>query len=195
MQLFKIVGPSGECQNGGSGDWPLPTDTEPGAWREVEGPLEACRNGLHLTDAEHIAAWSHPGAVLYRAEVDGELIPTDGKYVARRVRLLPRRKPARILAPDALARAEDRRTRAIARADNAARHRIDALPQPPASGYLSAVNARKLPAGHPLAGQVAALDAYHAAAAVIMARRQAAVDKASATYRRTVTSALDPAYA
>jgi hypothetical protein len=93
--LYKIVGLEGEPRNGGRGNWPLPHGQQPGEWREVEGTLQPCANGLHLTDADHITAWVMDGpiCVVYRAEVDGELLDAGDKYVARRVRLLPRSKP------------------------------------------------------------------------------------------------------
>ena len=87
--LYKIVGPNGEPRNGGYGDWPLPSDSEPGEWRTVDGDLVPCRNGLHLTDAEHLHMWTTPGSMVYRAEVAGPIVHADCKYVAGKVRLVP----------------------------------------------------------------------------------------------------------
>lgn len=197
-QLYKLVGPEGECLNGGSGHWPLPTATEPGDWREVTGPLEPCRNGLHLTDADHIGVWSwhDPRAILYRVETDGEVITEPGlqKYVARRVRLLPRRKAAPAFDSTIHDRAEARRDRAYRKAAEIAADAKAALTRPPALAYLDRVGT-KLPPGHPLAGQAAAVAEYSAAVRAIDAACYAAQNAARARYDRTITPNTDPRYA
>jgi len=90
QQLYKITGPNGEPLHGGSGDWPLPTDTEPGAWREVSAPVIPCRNGLHLTTAADMTVWLPVGDCrIWRTEYAGEVIPGGNKYAVERARLLP----------------------------------------------------------------------------------------------------------
>lgn len=92
MQLYKITTLEGACVNGGAGTWPLPTDTEPGKWWKVSGPLVPCQNGLHLASLSqlpHWLRWSTPDTVIFRAETEGKVIEAEGKYVARKVRLLP----------------------------------------------------------------------------------------------------------
>ena len=154
MDLYKIVGPNGECLNGGHGDWPLPTDTEPGEWRDVDGPLEACRVGLHLADADQLPHWlpspSRP-CIVYRVETRGEVIDAGEKWVAQSVRLLPRGR-----VPD-FAKAE--RLRA-SRRKRAERLRTVAVPDV-WRGYLR--NVSTLPAGHPGARYLAVLNAADAA--------------------------------
>lgn len=91
--LYKIVSPTGECVNNGHGTWPLPTADKPGEWWEVSGEIRACFNGLHLASREQVDGWWKRNTVVFRAEVDGELWDAGDKYVARRVRLLPRQIP------------------------------------------------------------------------------------------------------
>lgn len=123
--LYKVTGPAGECLNGGSGDWPLPGPATPGAWREIVGPVAACRNGLHLATAAQLSHWL-PDRGLYRvwrAEVrDAEIVDAGEKYVAAAVRLLPpdtraeRRYAAAVKRQTAEARRADREYRAALKA-------------------------------------------------------------------------------
>lgn len=139
--LYKIVGPNGECRNGGSGDWPLPVGDRPGEWRTIEGPLVACQNALHLTDAEHAHSWGadHPNAVVYRVEVDGECVDFGGKWGARRVRLLPRRLPDGLAETiKAAERKADRARRKADRVEAAARKAYEAAVPTGWRGYLTA---------------------------------------------------------
>lgn len=95
-KLYKLL-VDGNSANGGNLEWSLPTADGPGEWHEIDGPLEQCRNGLHLT--------SNPGKFtsrrsnynnyeVYEVETRGEIIEPsyeDGdEYVARAVRLLRR---------------------------------------------------------------------------------------------------------
>jgi hypothetical protein len=94
--LYKTTFIDGRPSHGGTGDWPLPTKNEdgtwtPGAWREVEGDLNVCANGLHLTDVEHLNQWASDE--LYEAETEGPLLLASDKYVARRVRLVRKIDP------------------------------------------------------------------------------------------------------
>jgi hypothetical protein len=57
-----------------------------GHWREVQGPLVVCRNGIHLLRSEHLSRWS--ARDLYRAEYDGELLEAGDKIVVRRARIV-----------------------------------------------------------------------------------------------------------
>lgn len=194
-QLYKLVGPAGECVNGGSGDWPLPTATEPGAWREVDGPLQACVNGLHLTDAAHIRHWARGSVILYRAEVDGEAFDEGEKWVARRVRLLPRRKAATVVDATGFAAAEARRKRALDRIRKAAGRAEAALSKPTATEYLSRIAGGKLPVGHPLADKAKAVTAYQAAVAAIRATANAKAVPIENRYQAAIAPAVDPRYA
>lgn len=53
---------------------------------EVQGDLELCENGYHLTDTDHLLDWLN--ATIYEAEPSEELIEGDDKIVCRSVRLL-----------------------------------------------------------------------------------------------------------
>jgi hypothetical protein len=89
-QLYKVLR-SGKSFHGGSLKWSLPKGKEPGKWHEVEGPLERCRNGLHLTDDPLKLLPDEkedPHIQVFAVETDGEVIDFDGEFVARRVRLL-----------------------------------------------------------------------------------------------------------
>lgn len=63
--------------------WP-----EPGEWVEVDGDLEACRNGLHVCRVDQLLDWLSDE--LWRVEVDeaAGLVDAGDKVVARRVRLV-----------------------------------------------------------------------------------------------------------
>lgn len=43
--LYKLTSPDGKPLHGGSGQWKLPKDDKPGAWRSVRGALVPCANG------------------------------------------------------------------------------------------------------------------------------------------------------
>jgi hypothetical protein len=88
VTLYKVTGPSGEPLHGGFGNWPLPHDGEPGAWREVNGELVMRRRGLHLTSEP--ARWWRPGCRIFPAEAEGIRGEPDAdrKVVCRRARLL-----------------------------------------------------------------------------------------------------------
>jgi hypothetical protein len=91
---YKVVMPDGAPTHGGNGLWPLPTEDAAGEWREIDGEIVPCQNGLHVTTLDNLHVWLTQGAVVYRAEVDGPAVDAGNKYVARRVRLLPRPLPA-----------------------------------------------------------------------------------------------------
>lgn len=82
--LYKILGPDRQPCHRGRGQWP-----EPGAWREVDGPLVPCQNALHLCEAADLPRWIQRDAVVWEAEADGEQERHDDtKTVARRARLV-----------------------------------------------------------------------------------------------------------
>lgn len=84
MSIFKIIDASGFSCGGGSGQW------LPGEWREVDGPLVSCRNGLHLCRTPNLVLWLAEDCVVWRAECDGEIIDDGDKIVARRARVVER---------------------------------------------------------------------------------------------------------
>ena len=128
MDLYKVTNPDGAPCNGGSGAWSLPTlnadgTWTPGEWREVDGPLDPCRRGLHLATRKTLLDWIGPA--IWAAEVEGETIDAGDKVVARKVRLVRgfpqwNEQSARIFAVECaesvlhLARAEDRPTLEVA---------------------------------------------------------------------------------
>lgn len=79
MELYKITGPNGAPFHGGSGAWPLPSADGPGEWREVEGRIDPCHNGLHLCRRRDILEWLGPE--IYAAEHEGEIVECDDKVV------------------------------------------------------------------------------------------------------------------
>lgn len=79
--LYKVTGPDGESVHGGKGKWTL------GRWRTVKGALVPCENGLHLVDADHLAQWVALNAIVWEAEVEGDLIDAGDKHVARKARV------------------------------------------------------------------------------------------------------------
>ena len=91
--LFKIL-VDGKSSHGGELTWSLPTqrDSEwkPGEWHSVEGDIQLCFNGLHVTDKP--AGWWKQGATAYFVECDGDyqsgLDEDESKIAFRRVRLL-----------------------------------------------------------------------------------------------------------
>ena len=89
--LFKVLSENGMSCHGGSLQWSLPTKNEdgiwvPGGWSAVDGPLELCRNGLHLTSEP--MNWYIEGSKIYAAEYEGDIVSDDPDKVAvRRARL------------------------------------------------------------------------------------------------------------
>jgi hypothetical protein len=58
------------------------------AWVAADGPLDACRSGIHACRPEHLAYWLMPE--LWEIELDGDVLETELKVVARRGRLARR---------------------------------------------------------------------------------------------------------
>ncbi|MET0344605.1 MAG: hypothetical protein ABW252_26560 [Polyangiales bacterium] len=66
--------------------WPLPSNTQPGAWVEVTGRLEPCRVGVHACAPEELACWLHD--TLWLVELDGDVQRCVCGVVATRGRLV-----------------------------------------------------------------------------------------------------------
>ena len=84
--------------HGGSGQWP-----EPGEWREVDGDLAPCVNGLHVCTLAQSMNWLT--AECWLVEIDGDRIEEPDKLVVRRARLTERveawnDRTARLFAAD-----------------------------------------------------------------------------------------------
>jgi hypothetical protein len=89
---YKVLN-GGRSFHGGSLKWSLPVGDKPGEWHQVEGVLDRCRNGLHLTDdPPKLRPRTNPATCrCYAVEVDesaGMLPPYDGERVVRRCRLV-----------------------------------------------------------------------------------------------------------
>ena len=81
QRLVKILNDNRIPFHGGTGQWP-----EPGEWREVEGELIPCENGLHVCTIPQALGWLGPH--IWAVEVDGEQIDDGNKLVVRRARLV-----------------------------------------------------------------------------------------------------------
>jgi hypothetical protein len=80
-RLFKVLAAGRMPCHGGSGEWP-----EAGVWREAEGPLVLCENGLHLCREKDLVLWLGPE--IWEAEYDGERIDAEDKIVVSKARLV-----------------------------------------------------------------------------------------------------------
>jgi hypothetical protein len=113
--LFKVLNEHGRPHNGGTGDWPLPSNGKPGKWLRVEGDLVPCENGIHLCRPDQLVEWLGP--TIWLAEAGKERIDAGDKIVVRRARLLSKveawdDKSARLFAADCAHRALMRERRA-----------------------------------------------------------------------------------
>jgi hypothetical protein len=86
VRAFKFLDAHGLTVMSGSG-WPLPTDDGPGPWVEA-GSVRPCHEGIHACSAADLAYWINEE--LWEIELDGEILLTHHKVVARRGRLLGR---------------------------------------------------------------------------------------------------------
>lgn len=186
LKLYKVTGPNGEPLHGGAGRWSLPNGDEPGAWWDVD-TVEACRSGLHLTDAAHLPTWypNYGDPIVWRAEVRGPLYRVGGgdKYVCGSARLLPRR--ARKGPSIETLRA--RRDAAIARSDRRVRRALAALTRDAGPGwaaYSRAAGPKALEAVSPRVR--AAVDAYRAECAAAAADNRAALERYARAERRAI---------
>jgi len=99
-RLFKVLGKGQVPCHGGDGKW------LEGEWREVEGPLKPCGNGLHLCREKDLITWLHEE--LWEAEYEGERMDGDDKVIVRRARITRRvetwnERTARLFACDCAA--------------------------------------------------------------------------------------------
>ena len=97
---YKVLGPGRTACHGGTGTWP-----EPGGWLEVKGEVIPCRNGLHLTDLDHLIDWLGPE--IWEAEVHpaATVIEHGDKIAVSKARLVRRLdawddRTARLFAAD-----------------------------------------------------------------------------------------------
>lgn len=94
IRYYKVLDKENRSCHGGNPDlpWRLPIQNRDGSWTpgnwmpKVQGDLELCENGYHLTDAQHLPEWLN--ANIYEAEPSKEIIVGDNNVVCRSVRLL-----------------------------------------------------------------------------------------------------------
>lgn len=93
-KLYKVLEDGRSC-SGGHLSWSVPTQDEsgewqPGDWHEVEGELQLCKRGLHLTWDP--AQWYAQGRDVYECEAErlGEETDDAAKIVVGRARLTRR---------------------------------------------------------------------------------------------------------
>jgi hypothetical protein len=84
-KLYKVL-VDGKSSHGGNLTWKLPKGLKPGAWHEVEGEVQICYNGLHLTTDP--AVWWKKDCKIYEVEAEGVVADATDKCAAKRVRLL-----------------------------------------------------------------------------------------------------------
>lgn len=90
-QFYKILSPKGESIHGGDLTWSLPTQKKdgswkPGKWAKVEGDIDVCSNGLHLTTEP--GRWYTIDCVCYAAEGKGASDSEGDKTAFAQARLL-----------------------------------------------------------------------------------------------------------
>ena|SRR5665213_2758393 len=87
-KYYKVLVGGKSC-HGGSLNWSLPVDGQPGDWQSVDGKIVLCQKGLHVTtDPNH---WWKDGCTVYEVEIGGEIGGRDdakAKIVVPKVRLL-----------------------------------------------------------------------------------------------------------
>ena len=96
--MYKVL-LDGRSMHGGTLAWSLPTqdgdDWVPGDWHTVEGPIEVCERGLHLTSDP--TQWLKAGCEVYLAEGRGDSQTREDKTAFAAARLL---RPAPEMVPD-----------------------------------------------------------------------------------------------
>lgn len=101
-EMFKVLNADLTAYHGGADPaW------EPGVWREVEGQLIPCENGLHLCTLTQLPEWLGPA--VWVAEAEGEGVGREDKWVVRKARIteptLWDEQRARLFACDCATRA------------------------------------------------------------------------------------------
>src|SRR3989337_2754193 len=86
MKYYKILGKNGFACNGGTGQWSLPHDGQPGEWMPEIKNIEPCRRGYHLCQPEDLIHWLNEE--IYEAEGREKAIRQDDKTVFSEARVL-----------------------------------------------------------------------------------------------------------
>jgi len=121
---YKVLTDKGYAFHGGTGRWPLPKAHQPGAWKQVQGELRPCENGLHVCAKHQLVGWLGPAIFECDVDENEEVIDAGNKMVVRRARLVRRvdtwnERTARLFAADCA-------DRALRRAEKATGERCDA---------------------------------------------------------------------
>jgi hypothetical protein len=103
MKYYKVLGRGGVPCNGGSGQWSLPHDGNPGDWMPEIDDIKPCERGYHLCEREDILGWIN--AEIYEAEGRGKYIRDTNKTVFSEARLIKKlnswdEKTIRLFAAD-----------------------------------------------------------------------------------------------
>jgi hypothetical protein len=87
MKYYKVL-MNGCSFLGGNLKWDLPINDKPGNWHEVDGKLNQCYWGLHLTTEP--VCWWVKGCQIFEAEAEGIESEQDqfGAFVCRKARLI-----------------------------------------------------------------------------------------------------------
>jgi hypothetical protein len=89
MKYYRLISEN-NMSRGGTFDYTayLPKDDQPGEWTpDIEGTIEPCQRGYHVTDARHLLDWAD--AQLYECEVKEPVAHEDGdKWACRSIRLM-----------------------------------------------------------------------------------------------------------
>jgi len=90
LKVYKVLVDGKSC-NGGNMAWSLPQRKKgkwtPGKWHQVNGDLEMCKKGIHVTPQPY-QYWYKWGCEIYEVEVRGIIRKQEDKWLVRKARLL-----------------------------------------------------------------------------------------------------------
>jgi hypothetical protein len=157
-----------------------------GAWQEVEGLLNPCRNGYHACTAEQVPGFC--GVELWEVEIGGDIVALDDKVVAKRMRFVRRLRWERA---DAVAYAQwcaaDASMQALGVTDPVARPAVALCQAEAERAYARATMAASSPVTVSIEAGKAAIATLHAAMARVSANGEKdAAQEARARQRRWI---------
>jgi hypothetical protein len=89
--LYKVLGAHGHSIHGGTANWFLPSEEEPGVWMPPAAGAICCVCGYHLVELRTLAQWLRADCTIYAAEGRGENdADGTGKTAFSQARLLRR---------------------------------------------------------------------------------------------------------
>ena len=83
---YKVLNVDGTPYYGGTSNWHLPTENEPGEWMPEIKNIAMCKRGYHIVDAAHLVEWLGPA--IFVVEPRGQIIKDENKFVCTEARLL-----------------------------------------------------------------------------------------------------------